>query len=130
MRLLHPDLELIKRILNIGLPSGGESLLMHLGQTPFAIVASLRTMAYAAHQITMTSLSASFTPGFGFGVAATTLVGQRLSTGDPEGADGARRIAERVAMILMAISGAAAITWAPQFVGAFTCVCLWAAGSP
>ena len=44
---------------------------MRLGMTIFAAtVASLGTVAFAAHQVVMASESLSFQPGFGFSVSA------------------------------------------------------------
>lgn len=119
-RFWQIDSRLIGRILDIGLPAGGEAVLMRFGQVAFAaIVSSLGTVAYAAHSITMTSLSMSFMPGFGFGVAATTLMGQRLGAKDPEGADRSCHIAWRMATLFMATVGALMFLFAPQVVGIF-----------
>jgi len=120
LRISRPDWGVIKRVMNIGLPSGAEQICMRFGQVTFAaIVASLGTVAYAAHQISFTSLSMSFMPGFGFGMAATTLVGQQLGAKNPEGAEEACKISSRMAMYLMGAVGILMFLFAPQIVGFF-----------
>ena len=76
---LRPDWDLIRRILRVGLPTGMEQLLFRTGHMVFArILAELGTVAYAANQVAINAWSLSFMPGFGFALAATTLVGQSL----------------------------------------------------
>jgi putative MATE family efflux protein len=84
-RLARPDPARLKRILNIGLPAGAEQILLQLAQLSLAIViAHFGTAAYAAHQIGLRIAAISFLPGWGFSVAATTLVGQELGAGRPD----------------------------------------------
>jgi len=84
IRRLLPDLRQIRRIANIGLPAGAEQLLMRGAQTTFAAtVATLGATAFAAHQIALQAESLSYMPGFGFAMAATTLVGQGLGAREP-----------------------------------------------
>jgi putative MATE family efflux protein len=81
----RPDLARLKRILNIGLPAGAEQVLLQVALLNLAIViAQFGTAAYAAHQIGLRIAAISFLPGWGFSVAATTLVGQELGAGRPE----------------------------------------------
>jgi putative MATE family efflux protein len=102
----RPDRIQLKRIVNISLPAGMETLSMRLGQTLFAAtVASLGTVAYAAHQVVMTSESISFMPGFGFGVAATTLTGQGLGAKNPRRAHESALTAWRLALVVMSGMG-------------------------
>lgn len=73
----------ISKIVNLSVPSGSQegafsisrlvtlSFIMHMGET-----------AFSANQITTTIESVSFMPGWGFGVAATALVGQRIGAKD------------------------------------------------
>ena len=74
-----PCLYTIKRILNLGLPTAVEDLLRggsNLISTYF--LTSLGTIAFAAHQISLTVESLSYMPGYGFAIAATSLVGQSV----------------------------------------------------
>lgn len=80
--------ELMQEILRIGLPSSGENLVRQLSMVIYTmLVASLGTAAIAANQIAMSVFSLSFMPGFGFSLAATTLVGQSLGAGDERKAE-------------------------------------------
>jgi len=105
-RLLQPDAVPLRRILNIGLPAGAEQLMMRLGMITYATtVAALGTAAFAAHQIALQAESLSYMPGFGFAVAATTLVGQGLGAGDPGRAKADTYQAYRLALVLMSFMG-------------------------
>ena len=118
---LRLDLVQARRILNIGIPAGIETLLMRFGQTAYAmVVAGLGTAAFAAHQLALTSESLSYMPGFGFAVAATTLVGQGLGARDPRRAEHGGYESLRLSIIVMAAMGVAFILFAPQFIGLFT----------
>ena len=75
----------LKRVLNIGLPAAGEQGMLRLAQVFFTtIITNLGTNIYAAHQIALRAESISFMPGFGFAVAATTLIGQNLGARQPK----------------------------------------------
>ncbi|WP_277630724.1 MATE family efflux transporter [Atopococcus tabaci] len=69
----------MRDILQIGLPSAGEQLVLRAGAIIFVqIVSSLGTVVFAAHQIGMNILSLSFTLGQAFGIASSSLVGRTL----------------------------------------------------
>ena len=53
----------------------------------FTVVAGLGTAALATQQVALNATSVSFLPGFGFAVAATTLVGQGLGANEPRRAE-------------------------------------------
>ena len=58
--------------------------MMRLGMITYATtVAALGTATFAAHQIALQAESLSYMPGFGFAIAATTLVGQGLGAEIP-----------------------------------------------
>ena len=83
-RLINrPDREALGRLLQVGLPAGGENLLMRLAFLSYTrAIASLGTVAYAAHVIAQRVENITIMPAFGFAVAATTLCGQALGAGD------------------------------------------------
>jgi len=125
LRLNLTDLRLdrvqLARIVNVGVPAGMELLVMRLGMTIFAAtVASLGTAAYAAHQVVMTSESLSFQPGFGFGVAAATLMGQGLGAKDPRRAEDGGLTAVRLAVLVMSGMGVLFFLFPGWFMGVFT----------
>ena len=76
---LKIDFEIIKDILTIGIPAAVEQFARQSSQIIYtAMVAGLGTATIAANAVTMNVSSLAFMPGFGFGMAATTLVGQSL----------------------------------------------------
>jgi putative MATE family efflux protein len=117
----RPHLDLIQRILRVGLPTGLEQLLFRGGQMVFArILAELGTVSFAANQVAINGWSLSFMPGFGFALAATTLVGQSLGAEDPEGAQQRGYTAFRLGALLMSVVGLAFLLFPAQIVGFFT----------
>ncbi|MCL7454100.1 MAG: MATE family efflux transporter [Anaerolineae bacterium] len=118
---LRPDWDMIRRILHVGLPTGMEQVLMRTGQMVFArILAEMGMVTYAAQQVAINALSISFMPGFGFALAATTLVGQGLGAEDPEGAERRGYVAYRMGAGLMTVIGLAIVMFPAQVMGFFT----------
>ncbi len=73
------DKKTMSNLMNIGIPSMIEQLLMRIGMIVFSVtVASLGTVAFATHQVCMNIQALSFMTGQAFAVSATTLVGQSL----------------------------------------------------
>lgn len=76
---LKLDMDVIKGILRIGVPAAIEQFVRQGSNILYTtLVAGLGTATIAANAIAMNVISLSFMPGFGFGMAATTLVGQSL----------------------------------------------------
>ncbi len=69
-------------------------------------IAQLGTINFAAHSIAVAAESLSFMPGYGFAIAATTLVGQNLGRNDIEAAEISASKATKYALILMSAVGA------------------------
>ncbi len=110
----------IGRILRIGLPTAGEQMLMRFGQVVLAaVITGLGTVAYAAHQVAINALSVAYMPGFGFALAATTLVGQELGAKRPDRAQQCAHEAVRLATLVMAVMGVLVSLFASQVVGIF-----------
>jgi MATE family, multidrug efflux pump len=79
------NLPIAKQMWTIGLPSVLEQGFVQIAFLAFfAIVAQYGTTAYAAYGIGISLVSFSIVIGFGFGIAAATLVGQQLGAGKPE----------------------------------------------
>lgn len=115
------DREIITRILRVGLPASLDQLIFRFGMLVWVrIVASLGTVAYAAHQIALNGESISFMPGWGFAVAATTLVGQGLGARDHERAEKDAMLAFGIAAVFMSIMGVVFFFFAPQIMSLFT----------
>lgn len=100
------DKVIIGKILKIGLPAAAEQMLLRLAQLSFfRIIAQLGTTSIAVFKISMVSESISFMPGWGFALAATTLVGQYLGSDDPENAKKGCYTANKMAMAVMTVFG-------------------------
>lgn len=100
------DVNTVKRILRIGIPTGIQRITMS-GSMIFyvSIVAGFGTTALAAHQIGLRVESLSYMPGFGFAVAATTLVGQNLGAKKPEKAGESGWEAAKLCAVFMGLMG-------------------------
>jgi putative MATE family efflux protein len=103
----------VGRILRVGIPAGIEQGVWQGGFVVFLwIVALYGTAPYAAYGIGVNLLSFSFVVGFGFSIAASTLVGQALGAGDPD--EAARRgwHATGLSVAAMVVFGAAIVAFA------------------
>ncbi len=87
------DRKMFKNITQIGYPAGLERLVMRVGQLVYSsMIIAMGTKVYAAHNIAGVIESFSYMLGFGFAIAASTLVGQNLGVKKPE-------LAERYAVL-------------------------------
>jgi putative MATE family efflux protein len=97
----------IRQLFHIGYPAGLEQVVWQSGFIAFLWVVSLYgTAPYAAYGIGVQILALSFVVGFGFSIAASTHVGQRLGANDPDGAARSGWHAMRLAIGSMAVLGA------------------------
>lgn len=118
---LRPDFTALRRVLRIGVPAGVEQIMMQSAQIIYTmIIASLGTVAYAAHRVALNAESLSFMPGFGFALAASALVGQGLGAEDPQGAEKAGSEAARLALMIMGTMGVIFFVAPQLFVSLFT----------
>lgn len=123
LRLSHFrfDWAMIRRVLRVGLPTGAEQVLFRTGNMAYVrILASLGIAAYAANQVAINGWSLSFMPGFGFAIAATTLVGQALGAQDPDAAQQRGYTAYKMGAALMAAVGLTFVLFPAQIMGFFT----------
>jgi len=75
---------LLLRVVAVGYPASLERLIITTGQAVYTrMVATLGTVALAAHAISINVESLSFMPGLAVGTAATILVGQNLGANRP-----------------------------------------------
>ena len=101
------DRSLVRRMLGIGIPTAGEQFMMSLGITLYGIIViGLGTQVYATQRASMMIVQMSFLPGFGFAMAATTLVGQALGAGRVRQAEEGVWIAARWCVAMMSLIGA------------------------
>src|SRR4029079_4109340 len=117
----RPDFGVARQVLGIGIPAALEQMLATAAFLALAlVVARLGTDVLAAQRITFNALSLSFLPGIGFGIAATTLVGQILGARRIAEGAAAARVATRWAVIWMSAIAALLIIFAPQVFALFT----------
>jgi len=102
LRAFLPDPGLLKRIMRLALPVGGELMIMRAGFIFYMrMVSALGTIALAANQIAMRLESISLSIAFGFTAAATTLVGQAV--GRRNLADAARNVVATARLSLISM---------------------------
>ncbi|MBN1381646.1 MAG: MATE family efflux transporter [Deltaproteobacteria bacterium] len=100
------DFVMMKRILKVGLPAGLEQLQFQMAITLYTIIiSSLGTTVIAAHAVALRIENIAFMPGFGFGVASMTLVGQFLGAQRPELAELSAHLSQKYAMMIMTFIG-------------------------
>ena len=110
----------IKRVLNIGLPAGLEQMLLQGALVAMTMtITSLGTAAYAAHQVGLNIMSLSYLPGWGFAVAATTLVGQYLGAQEPEKSKASGYISYKLALAIMTVGGVLLFVFAEPLMRVF-----------
>lgn len=74
--------DLLSSMWEVGMPVFIERSFHHAGSLLFAKVILLYgTVAYAAHQVGLSIEAFSFMPGYGFAIAAATMVGQSIGAG-------------------------------------------------
>lgn len=112
--------KVVKDILRIGLPSAGEQWVNQSSQIVYTIlISSLGTAAIAANMVIMTIHSMAFIPGFGFGAAATTLVGQSLGAEKPENAQTYGMATNNIAAVFNGLMGLVFFIWAQPLARVF-----------
>lgn len=118
---LGVDLDTMRRILRIGVPSSVERLVMSGSMTVYtSIIVGFGTAALAAHQVGLRIEALSFMPGIGFAVAATALVGQSLGAKKPEKAYSLGRETAVLCAVLMSLVGVVLFIFPEKFVHLFT----------
>lgn len=81
-RITTLRLDLIRSAWQIGAPVSGERVIQQAGIMLYTkIVLIYGTVSYAAHQVGLSIESFSFLPGYGFAIAAATMVGQSIGAG-------------------------------------------------
>lgn len=102
----RPNFDLIGRIMKIGIPSMVEQLVMSIGILVYSfLVIGMGEVLFATSRLVTNAIFLSQMPGFGFAVAATTLVGQNLGARRPRRALLGSQLATRSALIWMTAMG-------------------------
>jgi putative MATE family efflux protein len=101
------DKEMMKRIVNVGLPAFLEQVIMQGGFLIMQVlVVSMGTVSAAVYQVGVNVNSLAFMPIFGFAIAATTMVGQNLGKQNYEEAEIYAFETNKIAIIIITILGA------------------------
>ena len=117
----RPNFGVARQVLRIGVPAALEQVLVSSAFLALSVVvAHLGTNVLAAHRVTFQTLSLSFLPGIGFGIAATSLVGHSIGARRIAEGAAAARIATKWAVILMSAVATLLFIFAPQLIGLFT----------
>lgn len=99
-------LDLIRSIWEVGASVSGERIVQQAGIFLYTkLVLLYGTVAYAAHQVGLSIESLSFLPGYGFAIAAATMVGQSIGAGKYTRAKLENWEANRLAIVIMAGMG-------------------------
>lgn len=103
---MRPRLDLIRSIWDVGAPVSGERIVQQAGILIYTkLVLLYGTISYAAHQVGLSIESLSFLPGYGFAIAAATMVGQSIGAGKYTRAKLENWEANRLAILIMAGMG-------------------------
>jgi multidrug resistance protein, MATE family len=116
-----PEKATIRRILDVGLPSLGEQLLLNLGMLAYGLIAlRLGTAAFAAQRVVLTMSGVMWMPSFGYGAATTALVGQAIGAGEAFRARTIARLGALHAVLWMVVLATGCFIFAPTLMGFFT----------
>lgn len=117
----RPSFSIIGRILKVGVPTAVEQLLMSLGILVYSfIVIGMGELVFATSRLALNAVFLSQMPGFGFSMAATTLVGQSLGARQPRRARLGASLATRSALLWMSVMGVAFFFFGEQILRVFT----------
>ena len=117
----RPNLSLIGRILTVGVPAALEQMLMSIGILVYSfLVIGMGEVIFATSRLALNAVFLSQMPGFGFSMAATTLVGQSLGARQPERAKLGSQLATRSALIWMSLMGVAFFFFGEPILRIFT----------
>lgn len=98
--------DMIMRIVRVGWPFAGEQLVFQSALILFiGMINQLGTAAYAAHNLVIRIESLAFLPGWGYGIAASALVGQALGAKRPDEAKAAAYEALTQTSVMMLVLG-------------------------
>jgi len=116
----RPRLDLVTKILRVGIPSALEQSANSLGFiTLTAMIVTFQPEVVAAFGLGNRLSSLVFLPALGLGRATNTIVGQNLGAGEPERAERAVWLAAGVGSALMVAIGVGAYAFAEPAVAVF-----------
>ena len=100
------DRGIITEIIQLGAPNAFRGIMVVAGLAVFyAMVDRIDVIQVAIVNVVLNIQSVSFMPGYGFGVASATLIGQNLGAKDPDRAERSGYEAAKLGMIFMGTLG-------------------------
>ncbi len=82
---LHPNREMMKKIMNVGIPSGLENGMFQFGKIALqSLVSTLGTAAIASFAVASNLVTLHYLPGNALGLGLITIVGQCVGAGEYE----------------------------------------------
>lgn len=100
------DTDYIKKILKISIPAGFERVFTYFSFLIFVkLIAEYGTYVLAGYQIGLRIEGLAFMPGFGFTIAAMTVVGQSLGANNPQQAERLAWETAKLASVFMGLMG-------------------------
>jgi putative MATE family efflux protein len=110
----------VRNVVSIGTPVIGRQLVFTVAEIPMlAIVALFGSEVVAAYVIARRVWGLMNTPGWGFGLASSSLVGQELGSGHEETAEAYGREIVRFAVAVYLVSAGLVFVFVDEIVGAF-----------
>jgi putative MATE family efflux protein len=124
-RLFKPSVrlrgDLLRMLWDVGAPVSGERIVQQAGILVYTkLVLLYGTISYAAHQVGLSIESLSFLPGYGFAIAAATMVGQSIGAGKYTRAKLENWEANRLAICIMTSMGIVFFFFPYMLLRAFT----------
>jgi putative MATE family efflux protein len=114
------DREMLRDLIEIGLPVTGRNSVWTIARFPMlAIVGMFGATTLAAYIIARRIWGLMNTPGWGFGLAAASLVGQELGAEDEDDAESYGREITRLAVATYFVGAVITAVFAPQIVRLF-----------
>jgi len=117
---LRPDFGVIRKMVDLGLPTTAEQSAAALGMiTMTAMVSMFSPAVVAAYGLTNRIGTIVFLPSMGLGRATNTMVGQNLGAEKPDRAERATWVASKVIVGVLFVAGAIAFIFPEPIVGVF-----------
>ena len=121
LRDFHLDLNIIWRIVKIGIPAAVMGIQRTLGRFVLVwVMTPFGTLAVAAHTLAQRIEMFLYLPGWGMGMAAGVLVGQNLGAAQPERAEKGGWLAVGLVEGFMLICAVAVLLWAESIIRIFS----------
>lgn len=121
LRDFHLDLNIIWRIVKIGIPAAVMGIQRTFGRFVLVwVMTPFGTLAVAAHTLAQRIELFLYLPGWGMGMAAGVLVGQNLGAAQPERAEKGGWLAVGLVEGFLLICAVAVLLWAESIIGIFS----------